>query len=343
MERRSISPPATPPPPPRDSQATPLAFASTGGGAAAEAGGPPPLPLPASSEAGGPPPLPAPALRQMGSLPSDEEDAVGLIGLRSECVVVLRKLAPGSDRLALATSFIGRCNTLVNSVEPDQAERLQSCRGDMAADPPTGVVAELLGLASVGGSCDGSEMIAGDEQIVSWCCIFDVDTLRLEVWPSGRLGGLGSGRRGRGISFDLVDLPDDYHVLLQPKEELEELLRESWLYSASSAAELVDDWREKLFSVEILDEHQLPGPPRPVELWARVRAPAQLRAPEAADALKLERRRSIQKVRGRRMAEWLCVLDGDSPLEQKLEYLQEAAFNDHVKAQLRQHAVESSE
>lgn len=262
----------------------------------------------------------------------------GIIGLRGAGVATLRGCG---SRVADAKSFVSAC---VSVVDVNAPRALKSCRAGAADEPVSGVAADLLKTAR-----SSTEDLEGDED-VAWVIVFDLQTLRIEVWLSGQ-DGEANGDLGRGLSFDATDMPDDYYYILMEPTELKEELQNSWLYEARSAADLLNGWTGALmYDVKILDEQRSgllkAGPPKPVEVWARAteeqacgacaRAwpPHHYSAAYDAWRLKKEERLEIQAVRGRRMLAWIEVAESDLPTPQKKKCLEKACFSPETKGVL---------
>ena len=82
------------------------------------------------------------------------------------------------------------------------------------------------------------------------------------------------------------------------------------------------------------------GPPA-TEEWAPPAEPSE--AEQRMHGELISKRSHVMTCRGRRMQDWLEVLDSALCLADKLAYLQRAAFSEHVKSVLREELLSGSE
>ena len=98
-------------------------------------------------------------------------------------------------------------------------------------------------------------------------------------------------------------------------------------------------WTDSLFDVRLRSSG---SPPSPVMKCKERRWPRG-EAEKRMHGELISKRSQVMAARGRRMQDWLEVLDSALCLADKLAYLQRAAFSEHVKSVLREELLSGSE
>ena len=246
-----------------------------------------------------------------------------------------------------AIAFVERCQAvLAEGGGAAEDSVLAQCRRDEGV-----AVSALL----------GARPVAKEGESLQWICVWDLQSLRLEVTnarsPTGSLG-TGSTPSGRSppaspvderytavgappscCSFDMADLPVDWHMVLRAPKALEAELKSSWLYETTDFAGLLRKWTDSLFDVRLRSSG---SPPSPVMKCKERRWPRG-EAEQRMHGELISKRSHVMTCRGRRMQDWLEVLDSALCLADKLAYLQRAAFSEHVKSVLREELLSGSE